>query len=241
MTDAGAAFHRVCLRVLEDIESAERVLASDTSEPSGRLRVDVPATFGRRQVMPLLMAFAADHPAVQLHISFTDRFVDVVDDGIDVAVRIGGGDIWPANLGHRFLGKERLIFCASPAHVTRKGVPATLQDLSLHDAITYGRADGAVSPWLICAGAGPAERRAVDSRIVVGDGEAQLDAVLGGLGIAQMATWLAGDALRAGQLVPILPQHDLEGLPLHVVWPRSKQLLAKVDRLLSHLAEHLRI
>lgn len=240
LTDAGAAFHRVCLRVLEDIESAERVLASDTADPSGRLRVDVPATFGRRQVMGWLMAFSADHPAVQLHVSFTDRFVDVVDDGIDVAVRIGGSDTWPANLGYRFLGKERLIFCASPAYLERKGVPATLEDLlSSHDAITYGRADGTASPWLISQGAGPTERRAVDSRIVVGDGEAQLDAVVAGLGVAQLATWLAGDALRAGQLVPILPEYDLEGLPLHIVWPRSKRLLPKVDRLLGHLAEHL--
>lgn len=242
LTDAGTAFHRVCLRVLDDIESAERVLASDTTEPSGRLRVDLPATFGRRQVMPLLMAFAADHPAVQLHISFTDRFVDVVDDGIDVGVRIGGADIWPANLGHRFLGTERLIFCASPAYLERRGVPAKLDDLVLHDAITYGRADGTASPWLVSAGtSGPIERRAVDGRIVVGDGEAQLAAVVAGLGIAQMATWLAGDALRAGKLEPILPDHELEGLPLHLVWPRSKQLLPKVDSLLSYLAEHLRI
>lgn len=242
LTDAGTAFHRVCLRVLEDIESAERVLASDSAEPSGRLRVDVPATFGRRQVMAWLMAFAADHPSVQLHVSFTDRFVDVVDDGIDVAVRIGGADTWPANLGHRFLGKERLIFCASPAYLERKGVPATLEDLlSSHDAITYGRADGTASPWLIFQGAGPTERRAVDSRIVVGDGEAQLDAVVAGLGVAQLATWLAGDALRAGQLVPILPDYDLDGLPLHIVWPRSKRLLPKVDSLLGHLAEHLHV
>ncbi|RYH35315.1 MAG: LysR family transcriptional regulator, partial [Alcaligenaceae bacterium] len=109
LTDAGTAFHRVCVRVLEDIEAAERVLAADGIELSGRLRVDLPTTFGRRKVMGLLMAFATEHPALESHISFTDRFVDVVDEGIDLAVRIGGVDAWPANLGHRFLGKERLI------------------------------------------------------------------------------------------------------------------------------------
>jgi len=241
LTDAGTAFHRVCLRVLEDIESAERVLAADGMEPSGRLRVDVPATFGRRQVLGCLTAFAADHPAVQLHISFTDRFVDVVDDGIDVAVRIGGSDLWPANLGHRFLGNERLIFCASPAYLERKGIPATLGELAQHDAVTYGRADGTASPWLIATEAGPIERRNVESRIVVGDGDAQLGAVVAGLGIAQLATWVAGDALKAGQVVQILPGHDLNGLPLHIVWPRSKQLLPKVDSLLGYLAQHLQI
>lgn len=241
LTDAGNAYHRVCLRVLEDIEAAERVLASDSTEPSGHLRVDVPATFGRRQVLALLTAFAGNHPAVQLHLSFTDRFVDVVDDGIDVAVRIGGDDIWPANLGHQFLGKERLIFCAAPAYLERNGVPTTLHDLFSHEAVTYGRADGTASPWFIATSAGPTERRAVDSRMVVGDGEAHLGAVVAGLGVAQLATWLAGDALRTGQLVALLPEHDLDGLPLHLVWPRSKQLLAKVDSLLRHLAAHLQI
>lgn len=241
LTDAGAAFHRVCARVLEDIESAERVLAADAAEPSGRLRLDLPATFGRRKVMPLLMEFAAAHPAVRPHLSFTDRFVDMVEEGIDVTVRIGGADIWPANLGHRFLGAERLIFCASPAYLERKGVPGTLSELALHDPITYGRADGTTSPWLISTLDGPTERRVVESRLVVGHAEAQLDAVVAGLGVAQLATWLADAPLRAGQLVPVLPDQDIDGLPLHLVWPRSKQLLPKVDGFLNHLAKHLRI
>ncbi|GKT25574.1 LysR family transcriptional regulator [Acidovorax sp. SUPP3334] len=241
LTDAGAAFHRVCVRVLDDIESAERVLAEDATEPSGRLRIDLPATFGRRQVMGWLMDFAVAHPAVQPHISFTDRFVDVVDDGIDVAVRIGGPDLWPANLGHRFLGHERLVLCAAPGYLERRGTPRTLADLPQHDAITYGRADGTSSPWLIATPGGLTERRAVDGRVVVGNAEAQLDAVIAGLGVAQMATWLAGDALRAGALVPILAVQDIDGLPLHLVWPLGKQLLPKVDGLLKHLAKHLRI
>lgn len=241
LTDAGAGFHRVCVQVLEDIESAERVLGADATELSGRLRVDLPATFGRRKVMALLLEFAQRHPAIRPDISFTDRFVDVFDDGIDVAVRIGGTDVWPANLGHRFLGRERLIFCASPTYLERKGVPAELSDLSLHDAITYGRADGTTSAWLVPAGGGMTERRVVESRIVVGHGEAQLDAVVAGLGVAQLATWLAEDALRAGRLVPILPAQDVDGLPLHIVWPRSKQLLPKIDGFLNHLAKHLQI
>ena len=241
LTDAGTAFHRVCTRVLEDIESAERVLSAGSDEPSGRLRIDLPATFGRRKAMAPLMAFAGDHPAVQLHVSFSDRFVDIVDEGIDLAVRIGGADVWPASLGHRFLGHERLVFCASPAYLAQRGVPLAVADLAGHDAVGYGRADGATSPWLISAGAAPTERRVADSRIVVGDGEALLGAVIAGLGVAQLATWLADAALQAGQLVPILPGHDRDGLPLHIVWPRSKQLLPKVDSVLNHLTRQLQI
>ncbi|KRC23424.1 LysR family transcriptional regulator [Acidovorax sp. Root217] len=241
LTDAGAAFHRICVRVLEELESAERVLAADAAEPSGRLRVDLPATFGRLKVMPLLLQFVSQHAAVQPYVSFTDRFVDVVDDGIDVAVRIGGADTWPANLGHRFLGTERLVFCASPAYLGLRGVPESLDDLASHDAVAYGRADGSVSPWRVGGTNAPAERRMVESRLVVGDGESQLDAVVAGLGIAPLATWLADGHLAAGRLVPILPQLDADGLPLHIVWPLSKQLLPKVDRLVDHLARHLQI
>nr|WP_315426427.1 LysR family transcriptional regulator [uncultured Albidiferax sp.] len=241
LTDAGMAYHRVCLRVLEDIESAERVLAADATTLAGRLRVDLPATFGRRKVMALLMAFSTLHPGIRPHLSFTDRFVDVLEEGIDVAVRIGGSDVWPASLGHRFLGKERLIFCASPTYLERTGVPASLSELSKHDVVTYGRADGTASPWLVSSGDGLTERLVLESRLVVGHGEAQLDAVVAGLGVAQLATWLAEDALRNGGLVPILPGEDVDGLPLHLVWPRSKQLLPKVDGLLAHLAQHLQI
>jgi DNA-binding transcriptional LysR family regulator len=241
LTDAGAAFHRICVRVLEELDSAERVLAADAAEPSGRLRVDLPATFGRRKVMALLVALVNKHPRLQTHVSFTDRFVDVVDDGIDIAVRIGGADTWPANVGHRFLGKERLIFCASPGYLQRKGTPQTLPDLFGHDTVTYGRADGTSSPWLIASGHGPTERRSVESRVVVGHGEAQLDAVVAGLGVAQLATWLAEDELRAGRLVPVLPGLEVDGLPLHIVWPLSKQLLPKVDAVLNHLSAHLRV
>ncbi|WP_300649584.1 LysR family transcriptional regulator [Hydrogenophaga sp.] len=241
LTDAGAAFHRICVRVLEELESAERVLAADAAEPSGRLRVDLPATFGRRQVMALLLALVNKHPKLQTHVSFTDRFVDVVDEGIDLAVRIGGVDTWPTNVGHRFLGKERLIFCASPGYLQQHGTPQTLPDLWRHDTVTYGRADGTASPWLIVSDQGPTERRGIESRVVVGHGEAQLDAVLAGLGVAQLATWLAEEALRAGRLVPILPSLDVDGLPLHIVWPQSKRLLPKVDVVLNHLATHLRI
>ncbi|MFN7123255.1 MAG: LysR family transcriptional regulator [Hydrogenophaga sp.] len=241
LTDAGAAFHRICVRVLEELASAERVLAADAEEPSGRLRVDLPATFGHRKVMHLLVALVNKHPKLQTHVSFTDRFVDVVDDGIDVAVRIGGADTWPTAVGHRFLGKERLVFCAAPGYLQRHGTPQTLQDLLGHDAVTYGRSDGTASPWLIASDHGPTERRSAESRVVVGHGEALLDTVVAGLGVAQLATWLAEDELQAGRLVPILPGLDVDGLPLHIVWPLSKQLLPKVDVVLNHLAAHLRI
>jgi len=239
LTDAGSAFYRICVRVLDELEAAEKLLSAEVPEPAGRLRIDLPVTFGQHQVMPLILQFSQRHPAVQAHISFTDRFVDILDEGIDLAVRIGGPDVWPASLGHAHLGTEELVFCAAPSYLARQGTPATPDDLARHDLVMYGRAEGSASPWLVPLDDGRVERRMADARLVVGNGEAQLAAVVAGAGIAQMATWLAGERLRSGQLVQVLPDHSTDGLALHLVWPRSKRLLPKVDGLIAHLARHL--
>jgi len=241
LTDAGAAFYRTCVRVLADLEEAESVLAAQRLEPSGHLRLDLPAAFGRMKVLPILLPFFEQHPSLCPHISFTDRFVNIVDEGIDVAVRIGGGNIWPSALGHRYLGNERLSFCASPGYLRRRGTPSSAATLELHDAVVYGRADGGTTPWSIAQQAGPPEQRTVEAKMALGNGEAVVSAVKAGCGIAQLATWLVRDELEAGTIVKILPQLEVEGLPLNLVWQRNRQLLPKVDSILKLLAASLRI
>lgn len=241
LTDAGAAFYRTCVRVLADLEEAETVLAAHRSEPVGRLRLDAPATFGRLRVLPLILKFAQQHPHLRPHVSLTDRFVDLLDEGIDVAVRIGGPDHWPASVAHRYLGLERLIFCASPDYLASQGTPTSPVELARHDAVLYGKADGTTSPWLIRHDPGTIERRTMDGRIVVGNGEAQVAAVKAGCGIAQLATWLVVDDIERGDLVPILPALTTDGLPLNLVWPVGRQLLPKVDAMVELLAVELQI
>lgn len=242
LTDAGDAFYKVCVRVLDELESAERLLLEhEQIAPSGRLRVDMPATFGRMHGMPSLLAFAGKYPQVVPHVSFTDRFVDPVEEGLDVVVRIGGGDTWPAALGHRYLGHEELVFCASPAYLARHGAPASLADLLEHDAVLYGRADGSASPWLLKDRATPLARQHVEGRIVLGQAEAQVAAVEAGLGIAQLATWVVEQQLREGRLVTVLPEFATQGLPLHIVWQRSRQHAPKVQALIAHFEATLSI
>jgi len=177
LTDAGDAFYQVCVRVLDELKSAEDMLASDELAPSGRLRVDMPATFGRLRGMASLLAFAEKHPQVTPQVSFTDRFVDLVEEGLDVVVRIGGGDVWPATLGYTCLGHEELVFCAAPSYLARRGEPRTLQELQAHDAVLYARADGSSSPWLIKDGDQPVVRQHAEGRIILGQAEAQVAAV----------------------------------------------------------------
>jgi DNA-binding transcriptional LysR family regulator len=241
VTDAGDAFYKVCVRVLDELNSAERMLSTHEIAPSGRLRVDMPATFGRIHGMRAMLAFTEKYPQVTPHISFTDRFVDLVEDGLDVVVRIGGDDTWPVALAHKYLGHEELVFCASPAYLSRCGEPMSVAEMLDHDAVLYGRADGSVSPWLIKDGNMPLARQHVDARIVLGQAEAQVAAVESGLGIAQLATWVVEQQLREGSLAIILPDYATQGLPLHIVWQRSRQHSPKVQALIAHLEQTLSI
>ena len=241
LTDVGAAFYETCVRVLGDLADAEAVLASHRSEIVGRLKVDVPIAFGRMQAMPLLLAFAERHPNVRPNITFTDRKIDIVEEGVDVAIRIGASEPWPDNLGHRYLGSERVIRCAAPAYLARRGTPASVDDLEAFDCILYGRGDGSTINWRFARDGGRVEDRLMTGRIVLGSAEAQVETVKAGFGIAQLATWLIKDELASGELVEILPDLATVGLPLHLVWPRRKQLTPKVDALLETLTQGLRI
>jgi DNA-binding transcriptional LysR family regulator len=241
LTDAGDAYYKVCVRVLEELEAAERVLSADDAVPSGRLRVDLPATFGRLRAFPALLEFAAVHPQVMPHVSFTDRFVDLVEDGVDVAVRIGGASAWPATLDHRYLGHEELIFCAAPSYLAAHGTARSVTELLQHAAVLYGRADGSTTPWLVREGHAPVARQPLHSRIVLGHAEAQVHAVQAGLGVAQLATWLVAEQIRTGALVAILPALSTQGLPLHIVWQHSRAHAPKVQALIAHFATTLHI
>ncbi len=240
LTDAGQAFYETCTRVLGELAEAESVLAAQRIIPVGRLRMAVPNTFGRMRVMPLINAFCQENPEMQIALSFSDRFVDLFEEGVDIAVRIGGSIDFPPSLGYRFLGNEKLIFCASPDYLAQHGTPDSLQTLTERRAIVYERVDGSTSPWLIRSPDGRTLARTLSYRMALGDGEAQVAAVVAGLGVAQMATWLLEKELASGALVPILPELAVEGLPLFIVWPRRKQLLPKVDALLATL-DRLRI
>lgn len=240
LTDAGQAYYDTCTRVLGELAEAESVLAAQRTIPVGRLRVAVPHTFGRMHVMPLLNQFCLQHPDMQLNLSFSDRFVDLFEEGIDLAVRIGGPGNYPESLAVRYQGCEQLIFCATPGYLARHGMPQSLAELEQHRAIVYDRIDGSTSPWHVAAPDGRITPRTVPHRMALGDGEAQRSAVVAGLGVAQMATWLIEEQLERGELVSFLPQLTVPGLPLYVVWPRRKQLTPKVDALLGAL-ERLRI
>ncbi|MBS0883510.1 LysR family transcriptional regulator [Pantoea sp. JGM49] len=237
LTDAGNAYYQTCLRIMEELAEAEAVLAAQRTIPSGRLRVAVPNTYGRLGVMPVLIPFCQQHPELELNLTFSDRFIDLFDEGIDVAVRIGGSPDVPASLGCRQMGRERMVFCAAPDYLARHGRPHNESELLQHQAIMYERVDGSSKPWLFTTSDGHPHWRNVPHRMALGDVDAQVQALCGGLGVAQMPSWLVREPLARGELEIILPEQQPDGLALTLIWPRRKQLLPKVDALLAALAE----
>ncbi|WP_215405499.1 LysR substrate-binding domain-containing protein [Janthinobacterium sp. JC611] len=243
LSSAGHAYYATCKRVLQELVDAENVLAEQEGELAGKVRIGVPASYGRLRVMPALIDLCEKYPRLQPAIAFSDRFVDLFEERIDIAVRIGAPSHWPAALGQMHLGDERLILCATPAYLARRGTPASIGELEQHDCIAYGRADGSPMPWLFPDGVkgGQLEYRVAAPRMTVGDAEARTAAVLAGLGVAQLATWLVDEHLATGAIVTLMPQLATPGLPLYLAWPLARQLTSKTGTLLQELRQRLTI
>lgn len=240
LTDAGQAFYRTCSGVLADLQEVEWALQAENTELRGKVRIDLPGAFGRTQVLELILRFAREHPLLQPHVTFADAFVDPLEAGVDIAVRLGGPAQWPAALGHRQLGHERHLLCASPAYLQHQGTPLTDADLLRHRCIAYGWVDGRVNPWSFPGNrSGEIERRVMPAACVVGDGQGLLMAVMAGYGIAQLPSWLVKRQLEEGSLVQVLPQSATQGQAIHLLWMKNRQALPKVSALLELLAEHL--
>jgi DNA-binding transcriptional LysR family regulator len=240
LTDAGTAFYKTCTGVLADLEEAELSLQAENTEPRGRIRIDLSASYGRLHALAVILEFVEEHPMLLPHITFSNRFVDPVEEGIDILLQVGGPTVWPAALGHRYLGTGRHIFCASPAYLSQYGEPRTEADLDHHSCVVYGESDGTIHPWHFPGNRpGEIERRVMPARFMVGDGEGMGTAVVAGCGIAQLPTWLIKRQLEEGRLVEVLPHLATDGLAINLVWVKSRQALPKVHALLEALAAGL--
>ncbi|MFV3383243.1 LysR family transcriptional regulator [Pseudomonas sp. NY15354] len=236
LTDAGQTYYRTCKEVLTELDEAEMQMHVEQIEPRGRVRIDMPASYGRLQVLPEIIRFVAQHQQMMPHITLTDRFVDQVEDGIDILIRIGGPETWPAGVERRLLGTQRLIFCASASYLKEHGTPTSESELHQHGCVLYGKTDGSVYPLHFPgAHANDGEMRVVSGKIAIGHSEGQLAMILAGLGIAQLPTWLVEGHLREGRLVQVLPELSTRGLPINLAWLKSRETLPKVRLLVDAL------
>lgn len=227
LTTEGEAYLASCRHVLEELAQTESILSTGHQHPIGRLRVDLPTTFGRRHVMPALLALCARHEQLDMSVTLRDRAVDMVGEGIDLAVRIGALGDYP-DLVARQLGEQKLVICAAPAYLERRGTPLSHADLMRHDCLVGWRPGNRRAAWLLKNESGQTVPHEVPVRHEFFDGDALESACIAGCGLAQLPTWLAGDALRSGALVQVLADITGGAMPIHVVWQKTWHLQPKV-------------
>jgi DNA-binding transcriptional LysR family regulator len=233
LTSEGRAYYEACVNALAEIDAAQSVLASRRQAPSGRLRVDLPLAFGRRCVAPVLFELACRYPELGLEIGFTDRRVDLVGEGVDLAVRMGELDDSTGLIGRR-LCTARSALVAAPAYLARHGRPASIAELAGHALINYGR-DGLASPWMLMDENGEIRKFTPKARLTLGHGEPLLDAVLAGCGISWLPTWLSAEHLRIGALEPVLGGRLVDTTPVNALWPKTRDLIPRVRVVVDEL------
>lgn len=235
LTHEGQAYFAACSRIIEALDEAESGIATGHENPAGTIRLNLPAAFGRRHVMPALMDLATRHPRLDLSVMFTERTTDIVNEGVDLAVRIGilGND---ADLTAKRLGTQRLLICASPAYIAAHGAPASAEELTERDCIIGWRRVPRPT-WLLKDARGAVVPHEIHVRHEFSDGEAMVQAVLGGGGLCQLPTWLIAEELAAGALVPVLGECAGAEMPIHALWPASRYLQPKLRVVIDALTE----
>ena len=236
LTPDGEVFHERCRQVLDDVNEAEAELTARSGEAVGRLRINVPVTFGLLHLAPLWPAFMAMHPRVELDITLADRLVDLVDEGYDLAVRIAR--LQPSSLVSRQLSSTRLVLCASPEYLRRHGTPVHPSELVRHAVIAYTLlATG--DHWEFEGPQGPVGVT-VSPQMRTNSGDTCCAAALQHRGLVLQPTFLVGPHLASGALVEVLPPYRSIELGVFAVYPSRKHLPPKVGVLVDFLVEAFR-
>ncbi|WMJ70451.1 LysR family transcriptional regulator [Stenotrophomonas sp. 24(2023)] len=227
VTAEGAAYYERCVRILADVRDADDSLFHTRLRPSGRLRVDAPTGLANDVLVPALPDFLARYPEIQLELGCSDRQVDLVEEGVDCAIR-GGRRLADSNLVARRIGTMHYATCASPGYLQKHGRPLHPHDLVQHRCINYFSVrSGRAFDWYFARG-GEQLQFALPSQMALSDSHAYTAAGAAGLGIVQMARFLMAAMIDDGRLLPVLEDWTNEPLPIHVVYPQNRHLPAKV-------------
>ncbi|MDD1011312.1 LysR family transcriptional regulator [Pseudomonas shahriarae] len=227
VTAEGAAYYDRCLRILSAVRDAEDNLTQNRTSPAGRLRVDAPTWLASEVIIPALPDFFAAYPTIRLELGCSDRQVDLVEEGVDCAIR-GGRQLADSRLVARRVGTMHYMTCASPDYLARHGRPLHPDELAQHACVNYFSArTGEVFDWYF-ARDGERIQIGLSSHIALNDSFAYTAAGLAGLGIVQMADVLMTPMINDGRLIPILEGWDNAPLPIYVMYPHHRHLPAKL-------------
>lgn len=233
LTEAGRAYHERCVVLLGEMAALDSSVSELSREARGTLRVNAPVSFGAQHVAPFVAEFLQRHPQAAIELTLNDRFVNLVEEGYDVAIRIG--QLADSSLVARKLAPARMCVCASPEYLSRRGTPKQPADLAQHNCLTY-RYSSPGDEWTF-ERAGIRQSVRVRGNLDANSGEALLQAGLRGLGIALQPTFIAADALRNGDMVQLLPDWTIPDIAVHAVYPHRRHLTSKVRLFVDFLAE----
>ena len=233
MTESGQAFHERCVQLLADLQEAEEAVSASAVVPRGTLRLTASISFGVRYLASAIADFQQQHPQMRFDVELSDRAVDIVDEGMDLAVRIG--TIGSQALIGRRIGVAQMVCCAAPSYLARRAAPRTPADLASHPCLTY-EYSSVGNVWRFT----DAEQRVHEVR-VTGHAHANNGAMLAALAVAGMGVnlepdFIVADDVRAGRLVPLLPGYAPPAIPINAAYPSRRHLSAKVRAFIDFLA-----
>jgi DNA-binding transcriptional LysR family regulator len=232
LTFEGSAFLEDCQRLLNDWYNAEASVSLGGVKASGHLRVTAPAGFGRVHVAPLVAAFLDANRDVSIALDLTDHLTDIVNEGIDVAIRIGALD--DSNLVGLKLADNRRVVVASPSYLAARGAPATPADLATHNCLTFGTYGSQARGWQFTIDGKPVSLR-VSGTMSCNDGAVLHDWALAGRGLAWRSLWEVGDDLKAGRLESVLDEFAAPDNAIYAVFPQRRHLPLRVRMFIDHL------
>jgi DNA-binding transcriptional LysR family regulator len=236
LTDAGRSYVTSCRRVIDEITEIERTASGEYRAPQGELTISLSAVLGRTHVLPVVMEFQHRFPDIRMRMQFTDRTVSLLEEHVDVAVRIG--ELPDSSMIATRIGLSRLVLCASPAYLKRRGAPKTPADLADHDCIVH-ESYSSSSGWDFVTDKGP-QTIPVPSRLTVNLAEAAVAAAVAGAGIARVLSYLIEDLLKSRSLVPLLDAYEPPPVPVSVIYPSQRQVPLKLRAFLDFAVPRLR-
>ncbi|MBI2510211.1 MAG: LysR family transcriptional regulator [Betaproteobacteria bacterium] len=236
VTDAGVRYLEEARRILADVEAAEESVAGGNAEPRGQLTVTAPVLFGRMFVMPGIVDYLSRYPKTEVSAVLLDRSVNLLEEGIDVGVRIG--ELADSTMRALRVGSVRIVLCASPDYLKRQGTPRTPQDLPEHSTIASSAGSGAIH-WRFDTGNGVRPVR-VRPRLTVTTNDAAIEAAVRGFGITRLLSYQVAPLLAARKLMLLLEKFEPAPRPVHIVHREGRYASAKVRAFVDLMAERLR-
>lgn len=232
LTETGASFYERATAILDDMTEAELAASRLNEEPRGILKIAAPMSFGTLHLADAVGDFMTRWPDVTVQLSLNDRFVDLIEEGFDVGVRIG--KLTDSSLIARKIAPMPIVLCAAPDYVASRGAPASPEELRDHHCLHYGNLEAGGS-WKLSDQSGTIRNVTIASRICVNNGDVLRTVALAGQGIALLPSFLIGDDIDSGDLVRILPDYAAPEASLYAIYPPNRYLAAKVRVFIDHL------